>query len=149
MEADGEEGRMELRKVGQFVFEDPFPNIHWAKLVWRCPKCKAPLHEPNELELTAAAQRHLKNPCPPRNLRNFPRAAAPPAKQKAEKQISAATRWAILKRDGFKCKKCGKTQVEERIEVDHITPRSKGGTNDESNLEALCLTCNRGKSDSV
>jgi diadenosine tetraphosphate (Ap4A) HIT family hydrolase len=40
---------------------------------------------------------------------------------------------------------CGATKKERRLEVDHIKPRSKGGTNDPSNLQALCYQCNRAK----
>jgi 5-methylcytosine-specific restriction endonuclease McrA len=32
-----------------------------------------------------------------------------------------------------------------RLEVDHITPRAHGGTNDPSNFWTLCFACNRGK----
>ena len=44
------------------------------------------------------------------------------------------------------CALCGVSSSERRIEVDHIVPRSRGGTNDISNLQALCDECNRGKS---
>jgi ATP adenylyltransferase len=45
-----------------------------------------------------------------------------------------------------KCALCGVHSSERRIEVDHIIPRSRGGTSDISNLQALCDECNRGKS---
>ena len=44
------------------------------------------------------------------------------------------------------CALWGATSAERRIEVEHIIPRSKGGSNDESNLQAVCDECNRGKS---
>lgn len=31
------------------------------------------------------------------------------------------------------------------VELDHITPISKGGTNDETNLQFLCAECHRAK----
>lgn len=31
------------------------------------------------------------------------------------------------------------------LEIDHVVPRSKGGTDDPSNLVTACLDCNRGK----
>ena len=41
-----------------------------------------------------------------------------------------------------RCLFCGST---ERLEVDHIKPVSKGGTNDLRNLQCLCAPCNRKK----
>lgn len=41
---------------------------------------------------------------------------------------------------------CGKDYDFKIFEMDHITPRSKGGTDDESNFQLLCGPCNRSKS---
>ena len=43
---------------------------------------------------------------------------------------------------------CGKTTKEDEIklQIDHIIPLSKGGTDEEENLQALCHECNLGKS---
>jgi ATP adenylyltransferase len=59
--------------------------------------------------------------------------------------LGESLRYAILKRDRV-CQLCGATRNEERLEVDHIVPRSKGGSNNPSNLQVLCARCNRGKS---
>jgi 5-methylcytosine-specific restriction endonuclease McrA len=58
-------------------------------------------------------------------------------------------RFEILKRDGFTCQYCGRKPPEVVLEVDHIFPVDKGGTNDPSNLVASCYDCNRGKSDKL
>lgn len=56
-------------------------------------------------------------------------------------------RWAILARDNWSCCACGRSSRDGyTLEVDHITPRSKGGTDDEENLQTLCWLCNSGKS---
>lgn len=43
---------------------------------------------------------------------------------------------------GFFCLKCKST---EKLEIDHVVPVSKQGTNDMNNLQILCMTCNRVK----
>lgn len=47
-----------------------------------------------------------------------------------------------LRRLGHRCSGCGS---RDRIEIDHIIPLSKGGTNDIHNLQPLCRTCNARK----
>lgn len=49
----------------------------------------------------------------------------------------------ILERDDFTCRSCG--AMDELLEIDHIVPRVKGGTNDPSNLQVLCQSCNARK----
>lgn len=55
-------------------------------------------------------------------------------------------RYQVLAAAKGRCALCGTTSTERRIEADHIIPRSRGGSNDISNLQALCDHCNRGKS---
>ncbi|MFP4219604.1 MAG: HNH endonuclease [Phormidium sp.] len=52
----------------------------------------------------------------------------------------------VYERDNFTCVACGKTHQQARLTIDHIIPVSKGGSNDLSNLQTLCFTCNRLKS---
>jgi len=42
----------------------------------------------------------------------------------------------IKERDGWTCQACGR--ISDNLEVDHITPVSRGGTDDDSNLQSLC-----------
>ncbi len=62
--------------------------------------------------------------------------------------IRSGLRWEIFARDGWTCRSCGRSPSRDGItlEVDHIQPRSKGGTGDKSNLQTLCRDCNAGKS---
>lgn len=60
-------------------------------------------------------------------------------------QISKKLRFKVLRRCGFKCRYCGCPSTEVRLDVDHIVPVSRGGTNAESNLTASCRDCNIGK----
>jgi 5-methylcytosine-specific restriction endonuclease McrA len=56
--------------------------------------------------------------------------------------------WSVLARDNWICCSCGRSPKEQGVtlEVDHIKPRSKGGTDDLNNLQTLCKKCNVGKS---
>lgn len=62
--------------------------------------------------------------------------------------VPYSVRFAILQRDTYRCRLCGaaaRDGAHVRLEVDHITPRSAGGTNAVENLWTLCFACNRGK----
>jgi len=50
----------------------------------------------------------------------------------------------VLRRDGYRCQHCRirSTRVDDiSLDVDHIVPKSKGGTHEISNLRALCPEC--------
>jgi len=61
------------------------------------------------------------------------------------KPISKKTRFEVFKRDGFQCAYCGESPPRVVLEIDHIEPVSKGGSDSISNLIAACFDCNRGK----
>ena len=52
----------------------------------------------------------------------------------------------IILRDLATCQICGKKCQPSDIEIDHIQPISKGGKTAKSNLQVLCVSCNRSKS---
>jgi len=54
-------------------------------------------------------------------------------------------RYNILKRDSFACQYCGRKAPNVILEVDHIIPVSKGGSNNPSNLKTACIGCNHEK----
>ncbi|HAZ43270.1 MAG TPA: HNH endonuclease [Cyanobacteria bacterium UBA11369] len=51
----------------------------------------------------------------------------------------------VFNRDNYQCKSCGKTQQETELTVDHIIALARGGSNDISNLQTLCRSCNQQK----
>ncbi len=57
--------------------------------------------------------------------------------------ISQHKRIAIYMRDGLACAYCGDTLEESQLSIDHIRPRSKGGSNSATNLVTACLKCNK------
>jgi len=59
--------------------------------------------------------------------------------------LSGSLRYEVLKRAGFRCELCGISADERAIEVDHILPRKHGGSDDLTNLQALCFKCNANK----
>lgn len=60
--------------------------------------------------------------------------------------ISKKLRFAVLSRDGFRCRYCGAGPEEQVLHIDHRVPVALGGTNDIDNLVTACLPCNLGKS---
>ena len=54
-------------------------------------------------------------------------------------KTSLATAQRIWKRDQWTCRQCGS---QDDLVVDHVTPLSASGNNDDNNLQTLCSTCN-------
>ncbi len=67
--------------------------------------------------------------------------------QHATGYISGSVRYRVLSRARLRCELCGVSNDYKALQVDHIVPRNKGGSDDESNLQALCYTCNAMKRD--
>src|SRR3569833_384669 len=72
-----------------------------------------------------------------------------------ERGISKETRAFVLDRNGFTCQMCGAAAGEPhpydanrktRLHIGHIIDKSMGGTDDPSNLRAICSVCNEGAS---
>lgn len=61
-------------------------------------------------------------------------------------KVTRAMRYDVLRRDGFRCVKCGRGREDGvKLHVDHIKPVSRGGKSVMSNLQTLCEDCNCGK----
>jgi len=70
-----------------------------------------------------------------------------------ERAISKETRAYVLDRNGFTCQMCGAVAGEPhpydptrktRLHIGHVIDKSKGGSDDPSNLRAICSVCNEG-----
>jgi ATP adenylyltransferase len=59
--------------------------------------------------------------------------------------IPGSLRCNTFKRAAGRCELCGIPHEERALDVDHIVPRSEGGTDDPDNLQALCWRCNQDK----
>lgn len=62
-------------------------------------------------------------------------------------KVSNKMRFAVYAKDGYRCKKCGR--VSNDLEIDHIIPISKGGKSTFDNLQTLCRSCNKAKSNYI
>ncbi|MEP6952208.1 MAG: HNH endonuclease [Ginsengibacter sp.] len=72
-----------------------------------------------------------------------------------EREISKETRAFVLDRNGFTCQMCGAAAGEPhpydegrktRLHIRHIIDKSMGGSDEPSNLRAICSVCNEGAS---
>lgn len=72
-----------------------------------------------------------------------------------ERDISKEVRAFVLDRNGFTCQMCGAAAGEAhpydagrktRLHIGHIIDKSMGGTDEPSNLRAICSVCNEGAS---
>ena len=52
------------------------------------------------------------------------------------------TRKNIIRRDGFRCQYCAS---RDRLTIDHVLPKSRGGRDTWENLVAACVPCNNRK----
>lgn len=74
------------------------------------------------------------------------------------RDISKETRAYVLDRNGFTCQMCGAVAGEPhpyapekktRLQIGHIIDKSAGGSDEPSNLRALCSVCNEGASNTT
>jgi hypothetical protein len=68
---------------------------------------------------------------------------------KTRRSLPASVRFEVLRRDDFTCKYCGRIAPLVSLQVDHVVPLSRGGTDELRNLVAACSECNLGKSDKL
>ena len=119
-----------IREVGVSLFKKKIPECsHWVSFL-----------DGDQLQIMEDA------------VTEFKRDARIPAdlKEKNRSKVGPKLRMDIMTRDQYTCQICGIGRSDGAIlEVDHIHPASKGGTNDPSNLQVLCRDCNAGKSNQI
>lgn len=91
-------------------------------------------------------------PSRPPSIRVVPRAKRESRKWKQNPEGSRLTgrklqrrNKRILERDQYTCQnvQCGHVGID--LHVDHKVPIARGGTDEDSNLQALCIGCNQAK----
>lgn len=55
------------------------------------------------------------------------------------RSVSFSNRLTVFRRDNYQCVMC---KTEKDLTIDHVIPKSKGGTNEPENLQVLCRRCN-------
>jgi ATP adenylyltransferase len=68
-------------------------------------------------------------------------------RRKSAGYVPGTQRYEVLKRARSRCELCFVSAEHKALEVDHIIPRNRGGTDDVSNFQALCYSCNATKRD--
>ena len=53
----------------------------------------------------------------------------------------------VFKRDHYTCQYCGLQPGTEELSIDHVIPRSQGGTSTWENCVLACVACNKRKAD--
>ena len=64
----------------------------------------------------------------------------PPPPKAIGGEISSMARFVVMQRDGPKCRYCGAS--DGPFHIDHVVPKSRGGSGDPENLVVACATCN-------
>lgn len=59
---------------------------------------------------------------------------------------TSSQKLAVLRRDGFQCRYCGRSVTMATANADHVIPWKDGGATEIGNLVACCQDCNRAKS---
>ena len=75
------------------------------------------------------------------------------ATRKNERRVKATERisWRkglkneLMSRQSNTCSYCGSRRIARSMDIDHMTPVVRGGSNDDSNLQVICSPCNQRK----
>lgn len=62
---------------------------------------------------------------------------------KSKREVSDEKKAELIFKAKSRCNQCG--EVSKDVHIDHIRPLSNGGTNDDVNLQVLCVSCHKDK----
>lgn len=123
------EGELTDAPFGVGEIDDSSENVdyyldvmcHWGEDVGGEPEPTLPSHHP------------VEQPAETKPVRSVPY---------IKKPIPTELRWAVFRRDGYRCVHCG---YDADLTADHIEPEVKGGRTGVDNLQTLCRSCNSKK----
>jgi hypothetical protein len=55
----------------------------------------------------------------------------------------------VIRRDGYVCALCGGKVAPDELDIDHVVPRSKGGSDEPENLQVAHRLCNQRKGNRI
>jgi hypothetical protein len=122
-------GKRQIGKYGQKISEHPYKQI-WGSVRSAC-QFLAKYHEGK------ITREKLLKGSTSANIR---------------RSIPLKIRWEVLKRDNYRCVKCGRSPSSDhtvQLEVDHKDPATKGSLVEADDLQTLCWECNQGKKDRI
>lgn len=127
---------MDTSDVYTQVFQSLMPLIQFAIVLWAA-----------ETILTMLIKEHRKSKKKKeREKRRLEYQDRRMANDEERAKVTRAMRYDVLRRDGFRCVKCGRGREDGvKLHADHIKPVSRGGKSVISNLQTLCEDCNCGK----
>ncbi|MBC7939107.1 MAG: HNH endonuclease [Chitinophagaceae bacterium] len=70
---------------------------------------------------------------------------ANPKRTRSRSPLGTKLRYEVLLRHGFRCFYCGYPSSAATLEMDHVVPHSRGGSDRPWNLVPACWECNSGK----
>ena len=68
-----------------------------------------------------------------------------PSPRPQRTRLGQSIRKELFRRQGGRCMYCGSRQRMDLMDIDHKIPVARGGSNQRSNLQLLCRTCNARK----
>jgi hypothetical protein len=68
-----------------------------------------------------------------------------PGERREHRRIRGYRRLRIIERDGSTCGLCGAVVAPDELDIDHIVPVSRGGSDEDDNLQVAHASCNRRK----